>query len=134
MPARLNAADYPSRNQALPVPAPALAWLARLAAASCPSCEDICSLDLWVVAPQQSRETARWARLFLRLCYPCSKDCWPRSGRTFDATLGYPGEGPRPQALPLSRGPLSALPPTELSPLWPCNVAGCFWLLSSAGS
>ena len=55
--------------------------------------------------PAPEKEPCPWARLVLLLVRFRPLVEGPRAGRIFDSTLGYPGEMPRRQHLPLDRRP-----------------------------
>ena len=97
VPSRKNPADGPSRLG--PVPAavhgpPAFANDEG----------DIEDLSRWVHLPRQRRGGAEWARFIAKLVFSAGRRP-PVAFKDFDATLGYPGEGPRRQALPLADRP-----------------------------
>ena len=94
VPTRLNPADGPSRLCGICPPKWPLPEFAKSGDAE--------QLEAWQRFPKQRRDAAPWARLVLRLTR--FRDS-PRAGRIFDATRGFPGEGPRPQRLPLERRP-----------------------------
>ena len=92
-PTRLNPADDPTRHR--PVRGPRSLrppWMNPLS---------LSDLDVWRSVPRQRKATAEWCRIVLLL--------WAKhidhSVKEFDSTLGFPGEGPRRQKLPLELRP-----------------------------
>ena len=101
VPSRLNPADGPSRLS--PVSSPS--WPAPPFADT----GDLEELEVWQRYPRQRRGHSPWARLVLRLVRFRGSAGQPRAGRRFDSTLGFPGEGPRGQSLPLNLRPAVVL-------------------------
>ena len=96
-PTRRNPADAPSRLR--PV-GPPLHAAPTFVTGQCDQEE----WAKWALLPRQPREVAEWARVVVKLCLSRGR-ALRISSRGFDATRGYPGEGPRPQALPLAHRP-----------------------------
>ena len=86
---------------------------------------------------QGPRAYAEWVRLTLRICPKYSDFPWALD---FDKTLGFPGEGPRPQKLPLSDRPAldlvgtRGLPSGTLSRRQMCVLRFAKWLATKKTS
>ena len=95
VPTRFHPPDGASRGSSSPPPISATLppWVFQLA----DSCYNL--FDEMASLPPQPRAVSDWARLVVRLSWSGNVKLAPRA-RPFDATLGYPGEGPRRPLLP----------------------------------
>ena len=106
VPTRIMPADGPSRGR--PVPRPRSRWPSWADALA--NDRDYETFDMIAALPKQSFKFSEWARFFVKLVL---------LHRDFDATLGYPGEGPWGtllllfllRLLPLEAGRAQALHP-----------------------
>ena len=100
-PTRLNSADHPTRGRAVSPPdASRPQWWDQVPRGEC---ELFDAFTVFTRLRPQRRAYAEWVRLTLRLCLKFSVGFpWALD---FDKTLGFPGEGPRPQKFLLSDRP-----------------------------
>ncbi|CAK0902320.1 unnamed protein product [Prorocentrum cordatum] len=112
-PTRLNVADDPTRGRQVRPCRDGPAWLGYEG-------NDFArAFDQWASLPRQSRTTSDWARFLFKLLLPEPRAAWPWSWGLFDGTLGFPGEGPRRQALVHRRG----ASPASYRPLQPLTIS-----------
>ena len=94
IPTRMNPADGPSRLGSVPA--------ARHSAPAFVADDDGEDLAYWTRFPKQRRDLSDWARLVIKLAWAAGA-AFQVVSRGFDASLGYPGEGPWvPVAVPVN--------------------------------